>query len=249
MSSQDRIPQTLTTMEAAFTLQEGKELQDEFWSHQERMGPIAAASPGFVAVIGGPIHRSHWLYFSGKWATSQLMDKWQSEPKHKPMQDAAHSRWLASVYLRKWRLPADNESLAGPLLCELAIARQHPLAQATIDKILDGIVDPSLLSHEALKFETLTEEFENQPYQFVGPVQEFPVLAPARYLLITHWPTFETLQGWLKSDAAKQLSSFGEVSSAISVPIKHDVDERRYLRPDVLQRDAVHSGPIACARQ
>jgi hypothetical protein len=249
MSSQDRIPQTLTTMEAAFTLQEGKELQDEFWRHQERMGPIAAASPGFLAVIGGPIHRSHWLYFSGKWATPQLMDKWQSEPKHKPMQDAAHSRWFASVYLRKWRLPADNEPLARPLLCELAIARQRPLAQATIDKILDEIVDPSLLSHEALKFETLTGEFENQPYQFVGPVQEFPVLAPVRYLLITHWPTFESLQGWLKSDAVKQLSSYGEVSSTISVPIKHDVDERKYLRPDGMQRDAVHSGPIACARQ
>jgi len=115
MSSQDRIPQTLTTMEAAFTLHEAKELQEEFWRHQERMGPIAAASPGFVAVIGGPIHRSLWLYFSGKWATPQLMDKWQSDAKHKPAQEAAHSRWFASVYLRKWRLPADNEALTGPL--------------------------------------------------------------------------------------------------------------------------------------
>src|SRR5260370_39348367 len=38
MSSQDRIPQTLTTMEAGFTLHEGKELQEEFWRRQERMG-------------------------------------------------------------------------------------------------------------------------------------------------------------------------------------------------------------------
>ena len=46
-------PQTLTTMEAGFTLND--EHSAEFWKHQERMGPIAAASPGFVAVIGGPM--------------------------------------------------------------------------------------------------------------------------------------------------------------------------------------------------
>lgn len=156
MSSQDRIPQTLTTMEAAFTLHEGKELQEEFWRHQERMGPIAAASSGFVAVIDGPIHRSHWLYFSGKWATPQLMDKWQSDAKHKPVQEAGYSRWFASAYIRKWRLAADNETLSGPLLCELAIATQNSLEHAAIDRILDEIVGPSLHLHEALKFETLT---------------------------------------------------------------------------------------------
>jgi hypothetical protein len=240
MSSQDRIPQTLTTMEAAFTLHEGKELQEEFWRHQQRMGPIAAASPGFVSVIGGPIHRSHWLYFSGKWETPKLMDKWRSEPKHKPMQEAAHSRWFASVYLRKWRLPENNEALTGPLLCELAIARQDPLEQAVIDNILDEVIEPSLRLHEPIEFETLTGEFEKQPYQFVGPLQEFPSLAPVRYLLITHWATDRALQGWLTSDGVKQLSVYGEVSSTISVPIKHDVGEREYLRPDGLQRDAVH---------
>jgi heme-degrading monooxygenase HmoA len=240
MSSQDRIPQTLTTMEAAFTLHEGKELQEEFWRHQERMGPIAAASPGFVSVIGGPIHRSHWLYFAGKWETPKFMDKWQSEPKHKPMQEAAHSRWFASVYIRKWRLPEGSEALKGPLLCELAIARQDLLDQAVIDRILDEIVDPSLKAHGALKFETLTGEFEKQPYQFVGPVQEFPALAPVRFLLITHWATGDALHDWLKSYAVKQLSLYGEVSSTISVPIKHDAGEREYLRLDGSQRDAVH---------
>lgn len=240
MSSQDRIPQTLTTMEAAFTLHENQALQEEFWRHQERMGPIAAASPGFIAVIGGPIHRSHWLYFSGKWSTPQLMDKWQFEPKHKPMQDAAHSRWFSSVYLRKWRLPAGDEKITGPVLCETAIARQDPLDQAAIDTILDAIVGPSLHAHEPLAFETLTGEYEKQPYQFVGPVQEFPALAPARYLLITHWPTDDALQGWLKSGVVKELSAYGEVSSIVSIPIKHEAGERNYLRPDGLQRDAVH---------
>ena len=229
-------------MEAAFTLHEGKELQEEFWRHQERMGPIAAASPGFVAVIGGPIHRSHWLYFSGKWETPKFMDEVASPKlkKHKPMQKAAHSRWFASAYIRKWRLPEGNEALVGPLLCELAIARRDPLEQAVIDRILDETVDPSLNLHGALKFETLTGEFEKQPYQFVGPIQEFPALAPVRYLLITHWATNDALQGWLKADAVKQLSTYGGISMTISVPIKHDAGEREYLRADGLQRDAVH---------
>jgi hypothetical protein len=140
------------------------------------------------------------------------VDKWQSEPKHKPMQKAAHSRWFASAYIRKWRLPENNEALVGPLLCELAIGRQDPLEQAVIDRILDETVDPSPNLHGALKFETLTGEFEKQPYQFVGPIQKFPALAPVRYLLITHWATNDALQGWLKADVVKRLSIYGETS-------------------------------------
>src|SRR6266550_3392387 len=83
------------------------------------------------------LRRFHHVFNSDKVfgthrATPQLMDKWQSDAKHKPVQEAAHSRWFASVYLRKWRLPADNEALTGPLLCELAIARQDPLEHAAI---------------------------------------------------------------------------------------------------------------------
>jgi heme-degrading monooxygenase HmoA len=241
MSSQEKIPQTITTMEAAFTLHEGQALQEEFWKHQERMGPIAAASPGFISVIGGPIHRSHWLYFSGKWATPMDMDAWQQEPKHKPMQQAAHSRWFSSVYLRKWRLPAPGEVLDGPLLCELAIARQEPLADEVVDMIVDERIHPSLRQHGALPFETLTGTYEKQPFQFVGPLQEFPALAPVRYLLVTHWATHDALQNWLKSSDIEALAAYGEVASTISVPIKHDPGERDWLRPDGLQRDAVHA--------
>src|SRR5258708_28887590 len=124
-------------MNGALTISEGQEIQKEFRRHQVRLGPINAGCPGFVSVSGGPIHRSRWLYFSGKWETPKLMDKWQSEPKHKPMQEAAHSRWFASVYLRKWRLPENNEAFVGPPLCGLAIARQDALAQALIYRILD----------------------------------------------------------------------------------------------------------------
>ena len=243
MSSQDLIPQTLTTMEAAFTLHKDEAVQAEFWRHQQRMGPIAAASAGFVCVIGGPIQRSDWLYFSGKWSTPALMDKWQSDVKHTPMQDAAHSRWFASVYLRKWRLPERGEKITGPVFCEIAIARQEPLDAAAVEIILERIVDPSLRLHEPSSFETLTGSFESQPYQFVGPLQEFPALAPARYLLLTHWPTDDALQRWLGSGVMTELSAYGEVSTTVSIPIKHSPGERKYLREDGLQRDAVHPAP------
>lgn len=240
MSSQDKIPQTMTTMEAAFTLHESKEMQAEFWKHQELMGPIAAASPGFICVIGGPIHRSHWLYFCGKWETPRLMDAWQHDLKHIPMQKAAHSRWFSSVYLRKWRLPAPGEKPEGPVLCEIAIARQDPLPDDAVDRIVDDIIHPSLRRHEPLAFETLSGTYEKQPFQFVGPVQEFPALAPTRYLLVTHWATHDALQAWLES-AVESLSAYGEVTATISLPIKHDPGERDFLRSDGLQRDAVHA--------
>ena len=196
---------------ARIPLHEGKAIQEEFWRHQERMGPIAAAALGFLGVIGGPILRSHWLYFCGKWQSPDLMDKWQFDSKHTPMQDAAHARWFSSIYIRKWRLPDTGEQMTGPLFCEIAIARQAPIDAGTLDKILDEIVGPSLRKSEALPFETLTGVFEAQPYQFVGPLQEFPALAPTRYLLLTHWPTNDALQEWLRSGVIKDLSNCGEV--------------------------------------
>ena len=241
MSSQQHLPQTLTTMEACFTLHEDRTVQEEFWRHQERMGPIAAAAPGFVAVIGGPILRSHWLYFCGKWKSPDLMDKWQFDSKHTPMQDAAHARWFSSIYIRKWRLPDAGEQMTGPLFCEVAIARQTPIEAGTLDKILDEIVAPSLRESGALPFETLTGVFEAQPYQFVGPLQEFPALAPTRYLLLTHWPTNDALQGWLRSGVIEDLSDYGEVVTNVSVAIKHDPEERKFMREDGLQREAVHA--------
>jgi hypothetical protein len=241
MSSQQHLPQTLTTMEACFALHEDRTVQEEFWRHQERMGPIAAAAPGFVAVIGGPILRSHWLYFCGKWKSPDLMDKWQFDSKHTPMQDAAHARWFSSIYIRKWRLPDAGEQMTGPQFCEVAIARQTPIEAGTVDKIMDEIVAPSLQQYGALPFETLTGVFEAQPYQFVGPLQEFPALAPTRYLLLTHWPTNDALQGWLRSGVIEDLSDYGEVVTNVSVAIKHDPEERKFMREDGLQREAVHA--------
>ena len=107
------IPQTMTTMEAGFTVNQAD--AEEFWRHQERMGPVAAAASGFLAVIGGPIARSPWLYFCGKWQTPDLMDQWYRDGKHKPMMKAAHDRWFGACYIRKWRLPDDGEQITGPV--------------------------------------------------------------------------------------------------------------------------------------
>jgi hypothetical protein len=63
MTTSAPIPQTLTMMEACFTLAPG--VEGEFWPAQERFGPVAAAAPGFRGVLGGPIANSSWLYFGG----------------------------------------------------------------------------------------------------------------------------------------------------------------------------------------
>jgi hypothetical protein len=39
----------------------------------------------------------------------------------------------------------------------------------------------------------------------------------------------------------KQLSDFGEVSTKVSISIKHAPGERKFMREDGLQREVVHS--------
>ena len=55
-------------------------------------------------------------------------------------------------------------------------------------------------------FETLAGRYERQPYQFVGPLQEFPQAAPVRYLLLTHWTSPEAAECWLASDVMMALA-------------------------------------------
>jgi hypothetical protein len=227
-------PQTITTMEAGFTVNQAD--AEEFWRHQERMGPIAAAAPGFLAVIGGPIARSPWLYFSGKWQTPDLMDQWYHDPKHKPMMKAAHDRWFGACYIRKWRLPVEGEISSGPVFCETAIASDVSARADKIESSLDQI-DGALSESDPLPFETMTGQYERQPYQFVGPLQEFPQLAPVRYMLLTHWKLPDDAQRWLHSPAMKALDALGTVSSTISVLIKHQPGEREGLRADGSQRE------------
>ncbi|MFI5613085.1 hypothetical protein [Amycolatopsis sp. NPDC051903] len=233
MSTSTKIPQTLTVMEACFTLNPG--VDDEFWAAQDKFGPIAAAAPGFRAVIGGPIAGSPWLYFSGKWATPDLMDEWYHTRAHTAVQNKAHEKWFKSVYLRKWRLPAEGEEVRGRVFSEIAIARETPLPEAEHAAILASL-NESLPSFNVRPFETVIGEFEPHPYQFVGPLQEFPEVAPARYLLLTHWDSPADLQAWLDSPAVAELEKAGDFSAEHYVPIFHEQGERERLTPDGFQR-------------
>jgi hypothetical protein len=221
-------------MEAGFTVKQAD--AEEFWRHQERMGPVAAAAPGFLAVIGGPIARSPWLYFCGKWQTPELMDQWYHDAKHKPMMKAAHDRWFGACYIRKWRLSQDGEHITGPVFCETAIACDAAPSAATIDAVLDRI-DQLVPSFDPLPFETLAGQYERQPYQFVGPLQEFPQPAPGRYLLLTHWKSPEAAKRWLASDVMTALAQLGTVSSALMVLIRHRPSDREGLNADGSQRE------------
>jgi hypothetical protein len=228
------IPQTVTTMEAGFTVNQAD--AEEFWRQQERMGPVAAAAPGFLAVIGGPIARSPWLYFCGKWQTPDLMDQWYRDAKHKPMMKAAHDRWFGACYIRKWRLPEEGEEITGPVFCETAIAGEVAAPAAVIDSLLDRI-DQALPPFGPLPFETLAGQYERQPYQFVGPLQEFPQAAPVRYLLLTHWTSPEAARRWLTSEVMTALAQLGTVSSALMVLVRHQSGERAGLNADGSQRE------------
>jgi heme-degrading monooxygenase HmoA len=229
MSAPTAIPQTLTTMEACMRLHPG--IEDEFWRAQERMGPVVAAQPGFRAVIGGPIANSTWMYFCGKFETPEAMNDWYDSRRHKPVMDKAHTTWFDAFYIRKWRLPAEGEELTGPLLCETAIVPESPLDDAVLAATVESL-RRSLPTFNASPFETAIGEFEEQPFQFVGPLDEFPQPAPVRYLLITHWDSADDLNAWLASSEAKALGELGAVSSDVSVLIRHGAHEREGLNAD-----------------
>ena len=203
----------------------------DFWRAQENMGPVVAGQPGFLAVIGGEIAASSWMYFCGKFATPDDMNAWYGCKDHQPVMRKAHSAWFDAFYIRKWRRPAQGEALAGPLLCETAIVPPevlpHDVRDATVEALRTAL--PEL---NAAPFETAIGEYEPQPFQFVGPLAEFPVPAPVRYLLVTHWDTAEDLAAWLGSAALKSLGALGEVSSDVSVLIRHAPGEREGLNAD-----------------
>jgi heme-degrading monooxygenase HmoA len=233
MSTSTPTPQTLTTMEACMMLASGTE--PEFWKAQERMGPIVAAQPGFRAVIGGPIANSPWMYFCGKFDTLDHMNQWYDSSRHKPVMNKAHETWFDAFYIRKWRLPAEGEALTGPLFCETAIVPDEAFADDTLPTIIATLTD-ALKRHEASPFETLADEFEAQPFQFVGPLEEFPQVAPVRYLLLTHWESKEKLDRWLASPEMAALSDLGTVSTDVHVQITHAPGEREGLKAAGSQR-------------
>lgn len=242
MTLQPPIPQTLTTMEACMKLAAGPEA--EFWSAQEAIGPLVASQPGFVAVIGGPIAASSWMYFCGKFATPPDMNAWYENPDHGPVMANARRTWFDAFYIRKWRRPAEGEALVGPLLCETAVVPPAALP----DEVRDATVEMLRAGIEAYNpppIETARGEYEPQPFQFVGPLEEFPQQAPVRYLLITHWDDVTDLDAWLASKEMKALGELGDVRSDVSVLIRHQPGERNGLNEDGSLRSWVRPGSRA----
>ncbi|GAA4861123.1 antibiotic biosynthesis monooxygenase family protein [Pseudonocardia benzenivorans] len=233
------IPQTVTTMEACMTLRAGNEA--DFWATQERMGPVVASQPGFLAVIGGPIARSPWMYFSGKWETPDLMDAWYRSPDHGPVMKGAYDTWFDAFYIRKWRRPAEGEELTGPLFLETSLVPADALPQERVDALVTTLT-AALPGYGTMPYETLPGTFEAQPFQFIGPVEEFPQQAPVRYQLNTHWATPAQLEKWLAGPEMAELATLGTVTNEVGVQIHHEPGERRALNADGSARGWLREG-------
>jgi len=238
MSDPAPIPQTVTTIESGFKL--ASNTADEFWRANESMIPVAARQPGFNAVMGGPIANSSWLYFSGKFDSPDEMEAWYKNSEHRPVMRKAYATWFDSMYTYKWRLPAEGETLTGPLFCETAIVPEAALEESVVNSTLEAL-KVALQVYRSLPFETLDGVFEDQPFQFIGPLDEFPVVAPVRYLLNTHWATTEDLHTWLASSEFATLSELGVVSSQVNVQFRHAPGERGSLGADGSRRVWVRS--------
>jgi heme-degrading monooxygenase HmoA len=224
----------LTVLESCFKIVPGMEaelaeLQGRFW-------PLATSQPGFISVQVGTIVNSTWLYFGVRFASKIQMDAWHRHPEHQVIQKMGYARYWTALYLRKWRVALPGEAFGKRLMCETRLVTKSPLTPeqlASLRPMLDGIGDAG-----ALRFETLTGEYDPQPYQFVAPAQITPAVDGTMYSLITHWSSESAIEAWRKSAGYRVLPALGVVSSETLVPAVED-EVRDRLRPDRLQRDWV----------
>ncbi len=223
--------QSLTLLEAGFKILPGKE--QDFFALQQKMVPVGSKQPGFLAVYGGLIHASNWLYFGVRFQTQAEMEAWHFQPQHQAMQKQAYAKWWSAVYLRKWRQPVGDEQYVTSVLCETRIQRPVPLEPPELERVR-GLLG-HLSDFGAKPFETLTGEFETQPYQFVGPLEIAPAPEATLYSLITHWSGLADVEAWETSSYFKELKKFGAVSSDKFVPFV-ETGKRDYLREDRLHR-------------
>jgi heme-degrading monooxygenase HmoA len=223
--------QSLTLLEAGFKILPGKEAG--FFEIQQRMVPVAASQPGFLAVYGGPIVQSSWLYFGVRFETQADMEAWHLRPQHQAMQKQAYAKWWSAVYLRKWRQPIDGETLGSSLLCETRLQRSKTFEPSEAQRASELLKQLSDLG--AKRFETLTGEFESQPYQFVGPLEIYPVSEAVLYSIITHWDSIRAVEAWKASSGYRKLAKLGDLSTEIFVPFV-ETGHRDHLREDRLHR-------------
>jgi heme-degrading monooxygenase HmoA len=223
--------QSLTLLEAGFKILPGKER--DFFALQQKMVPVASKQPGFLAVYGGLIRASNWLYFGVRFETQAEMEAWHFHPQHQAMQKQAYAKWWSAVYLRKWRLPVGDEQYETNVLCETRIQRLAALESSELERAAELLAH--LTDFGAKPFETLTGEFEAQPYQLVGPLEIAPAADAVLYSLITHWNVLADVQAWEASRYFQELKRFGDVSSDKFVPFV-ETGKRDFLREDRLHR-------------
>jgi heme-degrading monooxygenase HmoA len=221
----------LAVLESGFKIIPGKET--DFLGYQAKVVQLAMKQDGFRATYGSPILDSTWVYFGARFDSEEQMNAWHGEPQHRVIQKSAPNWWTA-LYLRKWRAPMSGEVLGDRLMSETSI-----LVDTALDDIQTRSVRQALAElgdAGAQPFETLTGEFEVQPFQFTGPVQIAPAADKVLYLLVAHWSSADHFNAWKSSSSYRALQSLGDVSSELFVPIV-ETRLREHLRDDKLQRD------------
>ena len=198
-----------------------------------KMLPVAMEQPGFVSVYGGPILKSTWLYFGARFSSRAQMNAWYHHRGHQGVIKMAYAKWWSAVYIRKWETPTQRATPATRLMCETRVHAGMPLdgrQTSMIERLCAG-----LTSAGCSPFETLTGEYEPQPYQLVGPLEIAPGSDQVIYSLITHWASDARLAAWLQSENYASFRSLGPVTSETFVAAE-ETDERNFLRTDKLQR-------------
>jgi heme-degrading monooxygenase HmoA len=219
-------------LEAGFKMIPGKE--EGFMAIQAKMVPVAMQQDGFGAVYGGPILDSTWVYFGVRFDTEEQMDAWHRHPQHQAVQKSAYANWWTDVYLRKWTEPAAGSPPGDRLMSETRFLVDEPFGDAELSDVREAL--KGLDEHGAEPFETHTGEFEQQPYQFVGPVEIAPAIEKRMYALIVHWASADNFEDWKKSDSYRSLQTVGDVSTELFVALE-ETRPREHLRHDKLQRD------------
>jgi heme-degrading monooxygenase HmoA len=224
--------QSLTVMEAGFKIKPGQE--NEFLSIQAKMVPVGMEQSGFVEVYGGAIVNSTWLYFGVRFATQAQMDAWHNHPRHRAVQGPARSKWWTAVYIRKWRAPVDDDVFGDRIFCETRIARPSPFTANEQAAFVAGLAH--LERHGVVPFETLTGQYEAQPYQLAGPLEAAPNQGLALYALFTHWRSHDDVMRWQQSEDYRRIAAAGRVRTEAFIPFV-ETSARLGLRDDRLQRD------------
>jgi heme-degrading monooxygenase HmoA len=219
-------------MEAGFKIRPGQGKQ--FWPAQWNMEPTGVAQPGFVSRYSGPIVNSSWRYYGVRFETPEFMDAWHKDPRHRAVQQAAREKWWTAFYIRKWRRPLAEEPFADRIFADTRIRRNVPLSPSQLEELCRLLA--ALPTYGVKPFETLSGEFEPQPYQLIGPLKIVPHPAPGEYSLLTHWRTRDDLSRFEEGPEYAALQSIGSISTEAFVPMVES-NQRLGVRKDRLQRD------------